>query len=61
MYKRLQALKSQGVTLRRANHAEQRINEYGEKLVWVIDKGEYQALNAYRTKRDALEAAERTL
>src|SRR5262245_18661977 len=57
-YMREKALRDQGITVRRANHFEQRINEYGEKLTWVIDRGEVQALIAYRTKEDALRAAE---
>jgi hypothetical protein len=55
---REKALKAKGITVRRANHFEQTINEYGEKLIWVIDRGEFQALKAYRTKEDALKAAE---
>jgi hypothetical protein len=58
IYKRLQALEAQGLTIRRANHFEQRINEYGEKLIWVINRGEQQALKAYRTKRETIQAAE---
>ena len=58
LYKREQALKAQGLTVRRANHFEHTINEYGEKLAWVIDRGAFQALRAYRTKVEAMEAAE---
>ena len=56
---REQTLKAQGITVRRAGHFERRTNEYGEKLRWVVDRGgSRQALIAYRTKEDALVAAE---
>ena len=42
--------------IRRANHFEERINEYGTKLVWVIDQGDYQALTAYPTLNAAIVA-----
>ena len=59
MYTRLQALEAQGIHIRRANHAEQTLNEYGEKLLWVIDLGgQRQARKAFRTKAEAVEAAE---
>jgi hypothetical protein len=59
MYKREQALKAQGMNVRRANHAEQTVNEYGDKLTWVVDLGgQRQARQAYRTKAEALAAAE---
>ena len=41
------------------DHAEQTLNEYGERLVWVIDLGgQQQARKAFRTKAEALAAAE---
>lgn len=48
-----------GINIRYANHFEQKVNEYGEKLRWVIDNsnGEEQQLIAYKTKKEALEKA----
>lgn len=58
-YKREQALATHGILVRRANHFEAMTNEYGDKLRWVIDLGgERQALHAYRTKKEAIAAAE---
>ena len=58
-YTREKALQAQGITVRRANHFEQKTNEYGEKLRWVVDLGgNRQARLAYRTKALALAAAE---
>lgn len=61
LYMREKTLAQHGLAVRRANHFEQQINEYGEKLRWVVDRGERQALTAYRTKIEAIEAAERYL
>lgn len=58
MYKREQALRARGMGVRRANHFEQQMTEYGEKLIWVIDRGERQALKAFATKAQAISAAE---
>jgi hypothetical protein len=57
-YAREKALKERGVTIRRANHFEQTTNEYGDKLIWVIDRGEFQALRVFKTKGEAIAAAE---
>lgn len=62
LYKRLQRLGAAGMIIRRANHFEQKTNEYGEKLTWVISRGGVvQALLAYKTKEHAITAAERYL
>ena len=59
LYRRIAALKAHGIEIRRANHFEQTVNEYGEKLTWVIDGGAHrQALRAFRTKAEAVAAAE---
>jgi hypothetical protein len=60
IYQCEKALRAQGITVRRANHCEQTINEYGEKLIWVVDRGGNRHPRiAYRTKAQALEAAAR--
>lgn len=62
IYKREQALKVQGITIRRATHFEEQRNEYGDKLQWVVDRGgNRQATIAYKTKEEALLAAEQSL
>lgn len=59
LYKREQALTALGITIRRANHFEETRNEYGDKLIWVVDLGgNRQATSAYKTKMEALVAAE---
>ena len=35
--------------IRRANHFEEGIDEYGARLRWVLDQGDHQALRAYPT------------
>jgi hypothetical protein len=57
-YMREKAVAAQGRRVRRANHCEQQVTEYGEKLIWVIDQGEWQARVAYKTRHAAIEAAE---
>jgi hypothetical protein len=42
--------------IRKATRKEQLINEYGDKLRWVIDRDEWQALKAYRTVASAFKA-----
>ena len=59
LYLRQKALEDKGVTIRRANHFEQTIDQYGTRLRWVIDRGEFQALKVYPTKLAAIEDAER--
>ena len=62
LYQRIKSLQARGLTVRHANHFEQTINEYGEKLNWVVDLGEgKRARRAYKTKEEALNAAERML
>jgi len=64
MYKRLQRLQAAGITIRRAGHFEGTLNEYGERLSWVIDTGSgRQALpqEVYRTKMAAVAGAEELL
>lgn len=48
-----------GIMIRNANHFEEKLNEYGEKLRWVIDNscGQRLQLVAYKTKKEALEKA----
>ena len=59
LYARLKALATVGIMIRRATHFEEQRNEYGEKCIWVIDRGgNRQAGRAYRTKEEALQAAE---
>jgi hypothetical protein len=54
-YTQLQALQAVGITIRRANHCEETITEYGEQLQWVIDLGgQRQARHIYRTKAEAI-------
>jgi hypothetical protein len=62
IYRREKALREHGITIRRASHFEEQRNEYGEKLTWVVDRGgQRQAHLAYRTKEEALQAAEASL
>lgn len=42
--------------IRDANHFEQTTNEYGEKLRWVIDQDDRQALRTYPTLNTVLAA-----
>ena len=59
LYKREQALQAKGITVRQAKRFERTVNEYGEKLTWVVDLGGHrQARTVYRTKEEALKAAE---
>ena len=44
-------------TIRQANHFEATTNQYGEKLRWVLDHGDHQALHAYPTVRVAFAMA----
>ena len=39
--------------LRRANHFETRTNEYGQKIAWVVDQSERQALHGFATLEQA--------
>jgi hypothetical protein len=62
LHTRIKVLAAAGITIRRANHFEEQRNEYGDKLVWVLDRGgNRQATLAYQTKKDALQAAEASL
>lgn len=59
LYLREKRLTEHGIAVRRAHHFEEQRNEYGDKLLWVIDFGDHrQARTAYRTRKHALEAAE---
>jgi len=59
MYKRVQRLLAQGITVKRASGFEEARGSEGEKLIWVVDKGgERQATHAYPTKEAAIVAAE---
>lgn len=44
-------------TIRKTNHFEQRVNAYGEKDRWVLDRGEFQALHGFHTVREAFRVA----
>jgi hypothetical protein len=62
LYTRIQVLAAAGITVRRANHFEEQRTEYGDKLIWVLDRGgNRQATRAYRTKEEAMQAAEASL
>ena len=61
IYKREKVLKAQGIEIRRATHFEAQRSPYGEKLIWVIDCGEWQALKAYPTKMAAIIDAEKDM
>jgi hypothetical protein len=62
LYRWEQTLRANGITVRRANHSEETVNEYGERLAWVVDLGgQRQARTAYRTKAEALAKAEEYL
>jgi len=58
-YRREQRLARQGLHVRRLAESAALHNEYGEKLRWVVDLGGHrQARLAYKTREDALRAAE---
>lgn len=40
-------------TIRKANHFEQSVNEYGEKVRWVVDQGERQSPRGEQTRAGA--------
>lgn len=44
-------------TIRKANHFEQSINEYGEKVRWVVDQGVFQSHRGEQTLADAFRNA----
>lgn len=58
-YRQEQTLAESGISVCRANRFEEARNAYGEKLIWVVDlDGNRQARTPYRTKQEALQAAE---